>query len=311
VGAEGEPEVSVRLLRKAELAEARRIFQVAFGTFIGLPDPAAFAADRDYIGTRWRAAPEQFLASDFEGRLAGSNFVSRWGSFGFFGPLTVRPELWGKGIAKELMGATLEMFDAFGVRDTGLYTCASSAKHIGLYQKFGYWPRFLTAMMSLPVSGSGAAATKYSQVDGAEALKACGELTDSIYEGLDVSSDIRAVQEQGLGETLLVWDGDRLDAVAVCHCGAGTEAGSDNCYIKFAALRQGGRAFEQLIAGCEALAVERGLRRIETGVNLARMQIYALMRQRGFRPSSMGVAMHRNNSPAYSRADALVLDDWR
>lgn len=44
----------------------------------------------------------------------------------------------------------MDQFDAWGTRDTGLFTFAHSAKHVALYQKFGFHARFLTAIMSAP-----------------------------------------------------------------------------------------------------------------------------------------------------------------
>ena len=55
---------------------------------------------------------EIFYSLQGEGRLVGSNFVTNWGSVGFFGPLTVDPECWSQGIAKRLMEPTVELFDA-------------------------------------------------------------------------------------------------------------------------------------------------------------------------------------------------------
>jgi hypothetical protein len=52
-----ELNVSARPMQEADLVEARRICRVAFGTFIGVSDPEAFWADREYIFTRWRADP--------------------------------------------------------------------------------------------------------------------------------------------------------------------------------------------------------------------------------------------------------------
>lgn len=296
----------VRRMQEADLVEARRIFRVAFGTFLGLPEPESFAADCEYIFTRWRAAPEAALVAEREGVLEGSNFLAQWGSFGFFGPLTVRPDLWGRGVAQELLARTVEMFDEWGLRDSALFTFSNSAKHVGLYQKFGYWPRFLTALMSREVTASGVGALKFA----GDLLGECRELTDSIYEGLDLSSEIQSVASQALGETLLVWEGDRLDGLAVCHCGPGTEAGAGNCYIKFACARTE-TALAQLMSGCEALAAELGLKRIETGCNLSRVAAYGAMMRLGFRTERLGVAMHRGNSPAYNVAESLVLDDWR
>jgi len=304
-------------MQEADLADARRICRIAFGTFLGLPDPEAHRDDREYISTRWRANPAAALVAQVDGGLAGSNFATNWGSFGFFGPLTVRPDLWNRKIAQKLLGPTMDLFEKWGVREAGLFTFAQSPKHVGLYQKFGFWPRFLTAVMSKKTSSREAATLRYSALKEAErepAVKACRTLTDSIYEGLDVSSEIRSVADQNLGETILLWGGDSLDGFAVCHGGEGTEAGRNNCYIKFAAVRPGPgseRAFEHLLDGCEAFAAERGLERMEAGVNLSRGQAYRHMLQRGFRTDLQGVAMHKPDSPAYNRPDVFVLDDWR
>ena len=74
--------------------------------------------------------------------------MTRWGTVGFFGPLSVRPELWDQGVASRLMQATVALFDRWGTAHAGLFTFAHSPKHHGLYQKFGFWPRFLTPVMT-------------------------------------------------------------------------------------------------------------------------------------------------------------------
>ena len=89
-------EVRVRPLIDGDLDEADRIFRVAFGTFLGAPEPEGFFGDADYVRTRWRADPGAALAAELDGGLAGSNFAANWGSVGFFGPLTIAPvtDLW-------------------------------------------------------------------------------------------------------------------------------------------------------------------------------------------------------------------------
>lgn len=312
-----KPTVTVRPLQESDLAEARAIFRLAFGTFLGLPDPQQFAVGREYISTRWQADPSAALAADLDGVLAGSNFAINWGSFGFFGPLTIRPELWNRGIAQNLLAATMDIFERWETREAGLFTFANSPKHVCLYQKFGFWPRFLTALMSKPVQPASIPYVKYSQLTEphqAEALDACRRLTDAIYEGLDVTGEIRSVQKQHLGETLLLWGGDRLEAFAVCHCGEGTEAGADNCYVKFAAVRpspEAERSFDHLLNACETFAAESGLHSLEVGVNLHRTLAYRRLLQRGFRTLTQGVSMHKPNSAAYNREDVYLLDDLR
>ena len=144
--------VTIAPLQEQDLAEADRIFRLAFGTFLGLPDPMAFAGDADYIGTRWRGDRDGATGAYSDGRLVGSNFITSWGSFGFFGPLTILPELWDKGIARKLLDETMRLFDSRGTRRTALFTFSHSPKHVALYQKYGYWPQCLTPIMSKAVA---------------------------------------------------------------------------------------------------------------------------------------------------------------
>ena len=83
--------INVRRLREDELDEADRIMRLAFGTFLGLPNPMDFMGDADYVRTRWAAEPSSALAAEMDGALVGTNFVSCWGSTGFFGPGAAPP----------------------------------------------------------------------------------------------------------------------------------------------------------------------------------------------------------------------------
>ncbi len=123
-----------------------------------------------------------------------------------------------------------------------------------------------------------------------------------------------AVQALGLGDTVLVWDGSRLAGFAICHCGPGSEGGSDVCYVKFGAARPGpdaGECFERLLQACETFATGQGLARLVAGANAGRPEAYTQMIARGFRADVVGVAMHRDNHPGYNRPEAYIVDDWR
>jgi GNAT superfamily N-acetyltransferase len=316
-------EVKVRPLREDDLPAADHIMRLAFGTFLGLPEPAAFMGDAGYVRGRWYADPSAafgaFSGAAPGGGLVGSNFATNWGTVGFFGPLTIHPDHWDRGVGRRLMEPVMECFARWKTSHAGLFTFASSPKHVGLYQKFGFWPRFLTAITSKPVAPSGETSgwTSFSGMaegDRAVALRACGELTDKIFGGLDVSREILGVAARSLGDTLLVWDDAGLAGLAVCHFGAGTEAGSSTCYVKFGAARPGPRAeedFGRLLGVCEELASRRGLARLAAGVSTARHEAYRVMQSRGFRTDLQGVAMHRPNEAGYSRPGVYLIDDWR
>ena len=123
----------VASLKETDLPEAERIFRVAFGTFLSVPEPETFWSDRDYIYGRWRAPHVAALGATRDGQLIGSNFITKWGTVGFFGPITVRPDLQEQGTAKALLAGTVEQFDVWGTTHSGLFTFAQSAKHVALY----------------------------------------------------------------------------------------------------------------------------------------------------------------------------------
>jgi GNAT superfamily N-acetyltransferase len=315
-------EVVVRPLAESELAQADQTVRVAFGTFLGMPDPGSFMGDANYAHTRWKADPAAVLAALHDGKLVGSCFATHWGSFGFFGPLTVAPEYWGRGIAQRLLGPTMEIFHRWGTRHTGLYTFPHSHKHMALYQKFGFWPRDLVVNFCKPVNNVApqmppdtARFNDVKPADRESLLAACREVTSANFEGLDVAREMRAVAEQKLGNTVLVWDGDALAAFAVCHTGPRSEAGTGVCYVKFAAVRPGPHVeknFSRLLGAVEAFARCAWAQKITAGVNVARREAFQSMVAHGFRGESQGVAMESGDaSSGYNRAGVYILDDWR
>jgi GNAT superfamily N-acetyltransferase len=298
--------IDVRPLHERDLPEADRIFRLAFGTFMGLPDPMAFAAGADLIGTRWRAPSCNTAFGAFDGEtLVGSNYVANWGSFGFFGPLTVRPDYWSKGVGQLLLAPTMETFAHWGTRQASLFTFPNSPKHLALYQKYGFWPQQLIALMVKRVTNEVFAPAGFegSRVELTAQARA---VTEALYPGLDVSGEIDAVLDQNLGEIVTVGE----DAFAVCHVGPGSEAGPKAAYIKFAAARSEA-SFGALLSACEALAVRRGMSVVTAGVNTVCHAAYRTMLGRGFRTQFTGVAMQRGNGAGYLAADAFVLGDWR
>ena len=128
--------VAVRALAERDLPEVQRIIRDAFGTFLGVPDLEKFWFP-PYAHTRFGAEHIASFAAEQDSKLAGSNFATHWGSVGFFGPLTTRPDLWDAGIGQRLVAAACDAFHGWGTRHAGLFTFAQSAKHVGLYGKFG------------------------------------------------------------------------------------------------------------------------------------------------------------------------------
>ena len=311
--------VHVRPMRADDVDSADRVLRLAFGTIRGLPDPSAAFGDADSVRTRFHAAPECAWAAEVDGEVVGSVFAARWGSFGFFGPLSVHPGLWDRGIGGLLLRPVLEAFANWEVSQAGLFTFVDSPKHLGLYQKHGFWPGSLTVVTAketapMACRSHALVSNEWENRHGL-VLDEIRRLTDQIFRGLDLGREIVAVNEQGIGDTVLVRRDGTLEGMAVCHCGAGSEAGSDTCYVKFAAVRPGEGAamrFERLLDACEAHAAESGLDRLVAGVNTGRLAAYRCLLARGFHTERIGVSMRlRPEEPHFDTPAHYVIDDLR
>ena len=315
--------IQVGVLRESELAEARRIVCVAFGTFLGMANPLDFMGDCEFVTPRWRARNTRVLAARENGKLIGINIATRWGSFAFFGPLTVLPDYWSRGVAQLLLRETMKVFDKWGVARTGLYTFPHSAKHVGLYQKFGYWPGHLTALMRCAPQSRVAPITRNSRpvvllstlnrADREKAIHSCARLAGGIHKGLDLGDEIAAVLKQHIGEVILVCGRNVLDAFAICMHGPGSEGGAKSVYVKFAAARVGpgcGDRFTRLLDAVELFALERGAD-LEAGMSLNCIDAFRRMQAHGYRAFTQGVTMQRPHGEGFNRHGAYVISDLR
>jgi len=306
-------------MHEQDLDAADRVLRLAFGTIRGLADPDAAFGDSDLVRTRFRAAPEHAWAAELDGDVVGSVFAAHWGSFGVLGPLTVDPGRWDRGIGGRLLEPVLEAFESWGLRQAGLFTFADSPKHLGLYQKHGFWPGSLTVVASKetvsPGRGSYTLVSSEPESRRKRVLDEVRGLTERVFPGLDLGREIAAVIEQEIGDTVLLRRQGTLEGIAVCHRGAGSEAGSDACYVKFAAARPGEGAearFEALLDACEAYAAESGLGRLVAGVDTGRLDAYRRLLARGFGIERVGLSMRlRPEAPDFDTPAHYVIDDRR
>ncbi|WP_293329821.1 GNAT family N-acetyltransferase [Microcoleus sp. CAWBG58] len=100
--------ISIRLLRENELSPGEHILRLAFGTLIGLPQTTDFCSDANYVETRSQIDLTAAFAAEVDGQLVGSNIAVCWGSVGFWEPLRVHPDSWGRGVAQRLIDSLNE-----------------------------------------------------------------------------------------------------------------------------------------------------------------------------------------------------------
>jgi len=316
-------DIVIRHMTEDDIQEADRIIRLAFGTFRGYDNPEEYRADARYANPRYNADPSASFVAELNDKIIGSNFGLHWGSVGIFGPLAVHPEHWNKGVGSKLMEPIMRCFEEWKVTHSGAMTFANSPKHINLYKKFGYHPRFLIPVMSKKMeSKSVTSNSKFTWLRYSESkenhdkyLEGCNQVTNTIYPGLDLELEIKAVDKMNYGDTVILFDENKeIAGFAICHCGINTEAGNDKCYIKFGAVNANSEAqsnFMNLLKACEELSVSKGLSVLTGGVNAGRFNAYQYMLNQKFFIDFLGVSLHSPNNDAYNITDKYVIDDWR
>ena len=315
---EASQSISIRPLSEGDLREAGSILRRAFATQFGMP-PDTFWTDRDFIMGRWMANPSLAFGAWMEDRLVGSSLGTSWGSLGVFGPISTHPDTWNRGTARLLIPPVIERLNALGTRHIALFTAAESTKHVALYQGFGFWPRFLTAIMTRPVDpkkivGESVRYSAIAEGDQAHWLDGCRALTNEVRDGLDLTTEIRTACTYGHGDSIFLAKGTRLEAMAFCEYGPSSPAGAGSCLIRFAALHPDSGTemlFSRLLNACERLAADQGLKQVVACVNAGRPKAYRHLLAMGFRARRNGVTMHRPNEDSYSQIAGFVLDDLR
>ena len=173
-GRANDPSIHVRAMRASDVDAADLVMRNAFGTFWGLAEPHRAFGDADLLRTRFAAGTDGAFVAVRDDEVVGAVLATRWGASASMGPLVVRPDLWDRGIAHRLLEPVNDLLDATGVTLAGLFTFANSPKHVGLYQRFGYWPQHLNAIMTRPATAHavGEGVTRYSQLDDSQRARA-------------------------------------------------------------------------------------------------------------------------------------------
>jgi predicted N-acetyltransferase YhbS len=304
-------------LTEADLPAADRVMREAFSERMGLAPDEAFR-DASLVRSRFRLHPDGAVVAHEEGEVAGSALAMRWGSVGIFGPLSVRPDLQGRGLGSALLEAALERMAAWDLQHAGLFTWSDSPGHLALYRAGGFWPRFLSLLMAKPLAAEAAGdAQTVAGLPASEreaAAAACAELSGAVRDGLDLSREVLGLAEHGFGDTVLLERDGALDGFAACHTGPGSEAGGGHCLVKFAAARPGpgaGERFGDLLAACERFAAANGAYRLMTAVDAGRQGAVRALLDRDFLVAFQGVLLHRDGNPGYDGPEVWVADDWR
>jgi len=323
--------IKIRRVRKGDLSKIREVIEVAFAEFfeqtLGARPRQVFGGAQ-YVHHRWLMEPWGcFVAEDEDGKIIGANITVVWGTVGLFGPFAVAPSYQNQQIGQQLLKTTLDFFKENHVTLEGLAASPASAKHLVFYQKFGFKPKLLVAIMGKPldrrevVQGvkprSGPRVRRFSTLSEREKkgmLLRMRRITNQIYRGMDLTKEIEIVDGLALGDTLLLERERQLLAFAICHTPGMSEAPQGAVYVKFLAVEPARRRpeyFHELVAAAEELGISHGVQRVICPVYTGYWCAFQALLDLGFGIDFTIVRMKRGKNEDYEDPEDYVLDDWR
>jgi len=175
--------------------------------------------------TIWRYAIEDaadgaMLWRDDRGHVVAFNMVHRSGTEGWMGPLAVRTEFQGSGTGKEIVTRGIEWLKSQGATVIGLETMPRTMDNIGFYSRLGFLPGRLTITTTLEASYGEVPTRLIGRLSPhacADALAECRDLVQRLLPGYDYTREILLTSELGLGDTVLIYEGDRIVGFALAH----------------------------------------------------------------------------------------------
>ena len=231
-----------------------------------------------------------------EGQLVGANFSVLRGTLGWFGPLAVRPDAQGHGIAQRLVNECLRSFEYRGARLIGLETLASSPQHIHLYQKLGFRPSWTGIGYRGEVSRV--------QMPANVTIDADAPPLDYVYRGYDASGDAVTTRAEQVGVTLRAGAG-----FAVCHVVPTLWAEPTITYVPLIAAPDR-EIFASLLRAIDAVSSEHGKVQVITQAPGSAWATQDALIEHGYKPGGAALRMKRGERLDYDAGSFFYCDDW-
>jgi len=264
----------------------------------------------------WRYALEDagegaMIWRDAEGEIAGFNIVHHSGREGWMGPLAVRPDRQGAGLGKTMIRAGIDWLRDCNARTVGLETMPRTVENIGFYGRLGFVPDHLTITVArdVPRRAGPPARLLSRDHDRSARLLECSELVDRLAPGTDFNRELQLTEELGIGDTILVSDGERLCGFALWHSAplAGGRPQDELRVLKLVA--EDVRVFEAVVQAVQSAAAAGGIRRITLRCQTRFQDAYGWLMEQGFRVHWTDLRMTLRGYPEPA-AQGVVLSNW-
>ena len=258
------------------------------------------------------------LWRDERGHVIAFNVAHLSGAEAWMGPLAVHPDHQGHGLGKIVVTSGMELLRASGARVLGLETMPRTMDNIGFYSSLGMTPGYLTltvtvdGVFSTPMTGRLRSVRLGSLVTDEldHAVDECKSLANAMIEGYDFTRELRLTEELALGDTLMLFDGDKLVAFALCHSVPLVEGRVREELRVLKLVARSDEDFEVLVTALSDHARRSGTRRVALRMQGQYPGAYRRLMKRGARVRWSDLRMTLEGYSEPLPASGIVLSNW-
>jgi GNAT superfamily N-acetyltransferase len=259
------------------------------------------------------AALGAMLWRDGRGDIAAFNMVHHSGAEGWMGPLAVRTDYQGSGAGKEVVERGVAWLREQRVRVVGLETMPRTMDNIGFYSSLGFVPGRLTVTLTLDAATGDRAPELYGRLnarDREDAIAETRSLVAGIAPGYDFTREIELTDSLALGDTVLLFERDRLLGFAVCHTAPLVEgrAREELRVLKMALMDEG--ALDPMVRMLRDYAKRSGTRRVAFRVQGEYTAAYKRLVALGARVRWTDLRMTLDGYPELTPLRGLLFSNW-
>jgi GNAT superfamily N-acetyltransferase len=258
------------------------------------------------------------LWRDDRGNIVAFNVAHLSGTEAWMGPLAVHPDYQAHGLGKALVGAGIEYLKEGGAKVIGLETMPRTMDNIGFYSSLGLNPGHLTLTVTIEGEFSapqpmGMTAVRLGGLEPNDldrSVAQCLELTQLVLPGYDFSREIRLTEELALGDTMMVYAGDKLAAFAVCHSVPLVEGRVREELRVLKLVARSNELFDELVTVLSDHARRSGTRRLAVRMQSAYTNAYRRLVNRGGKVRWSDLRMTLEGYAEPMPAKGIVLSNW-
>lgn len=234
------------------------------------------------------------------------------GNEGWMGPLAVAPLYQGGGLGKSIVTTGTEWLLDRGAQTVGLETMPRTVDNVGFYSRLGFLPGRLTVTVTYPPAYAERRIAQLGRMTDAERaalIEGCASLLGELAPGYDFTREIVLTQELGLGETLVLERGERVDGFALCHAAPLVDGRARD---ELRVLKLVGRdlaSVDVLLEQVSDYARRSGIRAVAVRLQTEYDELYRRLIQRGARVRWTDLRMTLAGHPE-RRDGGIVLSNW-